>query len=330
MQVLTGVLAMDITQILRIQFLTKRYSNGVVANDNLSLNISAGQIYGLLGPNGAGKTTLVKQIVGLLKPTKGIIMFGDTDLVAHPEQARYVCSYLPQGSLPINSIRLRDAIEIVGLIRGGEKKHIRKRTREIIERIKLGQWADRTGGKLSGGVQRLFGFAMATVNPGQIIILDEPTNDVDPLRRRLMWNYLRILADEGRIVLLVTHNINEAEQHIDRLALMNRGKIIAEGTPSSLLSSVKGKLLLMVDLIPERTRPDVPQWAQNVAMNGRKLCVTIKEPDSPEAIDWSRKLTRGDIAESFSLGPITLEDKYYRIFEADNLDDFGREVKHAR
>src|SRR5215469_6456832 len=114
-----------------------------------------------------------------------------------PRTARQLCSYLPQAQMPIDSFRVREAIELTGRIRGGAPAAVRRRTDELIEALDVGQWRDTLGQRLSGGVKRLVGFAMVTVAPGRLVILDEPTNDVDPLRRRLLWEQVRQLGDRG-------------------------------------------------------------------------------------------------------------------------------------
>jgi ABC-type multidrug transport system ATPase subunit len=167
-------------------------------NDQISLRVEPGEVYGLLGPNGAGKSTLVKQVIGLLKPTGGRLTLGPYDLVADPNAARQLCSYLPQAQMPID---------------------------------------------------------MVTVQPGRVVILDEPTNDVDPLRRRLLWDQVRALGEQGCAVFLVTHNVMEAEKSVDRLAIIAAGRLIAEGTPSSLKARNRGHLRLQVLLVPGREPP---------------------------------------------------------------------------
>ena len=201
---------MDGDWVFRAAGITKIYSNGIRANDEISLHVSPGEVYGLLGPNGAGKTTLVKQVIGLLKPTSGRITLGTRDLVADPAAARQLCSYLPQAQVPIDSFRAREAIVLCGRVRGGGKAAVARRADELIEALSLGEWRDKRGIGLSGGVKRLVGFAMVTVCPGRLVILDEPTNDVDPLRRRMLWQQVRALGDQGAAVLLVTHNVLEA------------------------------------------------------------------------------------------------------------------------
>ncbi len=147
---------------------TKSYDNGkTLANDGITITVEPGEVYGLLGPNGAGKSTLVKQVIGLLKPTSGSITLGPVDLVADPDAARQLCSYLPQAPVPIDSFKLKEAVHLGGLIRGGPNTEVRQRGEELIEKLQLAEWRDTVGSKLSGGVRRLVGFLMVTVWPGR-------------------------------------------------------------------------------------------------------------------------------------------------------------------
>src|SRR5437879_2794987 len=182
--------------LLDVDHVTKVYRGGLKANDEITLSIDTGEAFGLLGPNGAGKTTLIAQIIGLAAPTSGTITIGGADVVANPHIAREACSYQPQSSVPIDGLTPLQAIELAGRIRGGDKAHMRARAHELVDALDLTEWQSKAA-TLSSGVSRLVAFCMAAVRPGRIVILDEPTNDVDPLRRKLLWQQVRALADGG-------------------------------------------------------------------------------------------------------------------------------------
>ncbi|HXX60373.1 MAG TPA: AAA family ATPase, partial [Candidatus Sulfotelmatobacter sp.] len=173
----------------------------------------------------------------------------------------------------------------------------------------------------SGGVRRLVGFAMVTVWPGRVVILDEPTNDVDPLRRRLLWEQIRRLADAGASVLLVTHNVLEAERAVDRLAVIDRGRLLAEGTPSSMKTEDRDHLRLTVMLEPDAAMPDLPAFVLRHARAGNRLTCEIEEADAARSITWARELMARDTAEEYALGATTLEDVYIRLTGAAALDE---------
>ena len=305
----------------RADDVTKIYKGGVRANDAITFRIEPGEGYGLLGPNGAGKSTLVKQVIGLLAPTSGTLAIGPHDLVAYPEVARQLCSYLPQAQMPIDAFRAAEAIEITGRIRGGDTATVRARTGSLIDALGIQEWRDAVGAKLSGGVRRLVGFAMAVVVPGRLVILDEPTNDVDPLRRRLLWRQVRALSEQGCAVMLVTHNVLEAEKAVDRLAVVMDGRIVAEGTPSSLKIEDRGRLRLQVMLVPGMDTPESPGWLHSAVRVGNSLVTVLDEADAGQGISWAQGLMHDGAAEEYALGASTLEDAYIRLTGHVSDDD---------
>lgn len=292
---------------------TKVYPNGVRANDSISLHVEPGEVYGLLGPNGAGKTTLVKQVIGLLRPTSGRIALGPYDLVADPAAARQLCSYLPQAPVPIDSFSAREAIVLCGRIRGGDPVAVARRTDALIEALDLGQWRNKRGISLSGGVKRLVGFAMVTVCPGRVVILDEPTNDVDPLRRRLLWQQVRELGNLGIAVLLVTHNVLEAEKAVDRLAIIDNGRLLAEGTPSSMKAGDRGQLRLQLMLVPGCGDPELPGFVKRSTRVGHNLMAVVDDAEASHAIGWAQDLVGSGAAEEYALTATSLEDAYIEM-----------------
>ena len=311
---------------LRIEDLEKVYSSGTRANDGISLIAEPGEVFGLLGPNGAGKTTLVSQVMGLLMPTGGSIRLGEIDLIKHPGSARQLSAYLPQGALPIESLRAREAVEVVGRLHGGSASDVRARTDQLFAKLELGQWEKRIGDQLSGGVRRLVGFMMAAVTPRPLVILDEPTNDVDPLRRRLLWEEIRKLADDGSAVLLVTHNVLEAERVVDRLAVIDDGRVVAQGTPATLKATERDRLRLELTVEPRAELPPFPPYLAEPVRIGRRAFTTLDEADASRALDWVRDLTGSSAIEEFELGATSLEDTYVRLVGAGASDDIFEEA----
>ena len=307
--------------LLEVRNLTKQYRRGVLANDDLSLDVRAGEVFGLLGPNGAGKTTLVAQVLGLLRPTSGEILLDGVDVARSPEVARRSCSYQPQGSAPLEGMTPEEAVRLTGRLRGGDKDVVRRRTDELLSALDLDAWRGRQV-PLSGGVARLVSFCMAAVHPVRLAILDEPTNDVDPLRRRLLWDQVRRLADSGTTVLLVTHNVAEAERCVDRLAIIDHGRVQVTGTPAVLKERLGGALRLELSLDAGVPVPRLPDYLTAPAVAGRRLVAQTSLADAGRAVGWARDAQlQGDIAE-FQLSPASLEDVYIRsVTAADEEDD---------
>jgi ABC-2 type transport system ATP-binding protein len=203
------------------------------------------------------------------------------------------------------------AIELAGRIRGGDARTVRHRAGDLIDALDLGEWRDKAIA-LSGGVMRLVAFCMAAVQPGRIVILDEPTNDVDPLRRKLLWQQVRALADNGSAVVLVTHNVLEAERTVDRLAILDSGGVVGAGTPAALKSDLGSWLHLELVLEPGADRPELPAFFERPTPAGRRLIGEIRNDAVGEAIAWSSHMRDEGVFEEFSLGPATLEDVYVR------------------
>lgn len=307
--------------LLQVEDLVKEYAGGFRANDGISLDVEAGEVFGLLGPNGAGKSTLVKQVVGLLRPTSGRIVLSGVDVGGHPEHARAAASFQPQTNVPIDGFTPVQAVELVGRLRGGQARAVKARTAELLEALELGVWAGKQGRQLSGGVRRLVGFCMAAVVPGDLVILDEPTNDVDPLRRRHLWHEIERLAQAGAAVLLVTHNVLEAERAVDRLAVVDQGRVLGSGTPASLKGEANGSLRLEVMLEPGAEPPATP-WDGRTIQLGRRLRTNVEGGTIATAVEWARGLRAQGVAEEFSLSPVDLEDVYVRMIgRPDVLDD---------
>jgi ABC-2 type transport system ATP-binding protein len=299
--------------ILSVNNLCKSYIKGKLVNDNISLSLKRGEIFGLLGPNGAGKTTLVSQIIGLAKPDSGSITIDGVDIIAKPGYARQACSFQAQTQVPINGLTAKQAIELVGRIRGGNVRSVRARTQNLLKNLEMEEWTTKSAETFSGGMRRLVAFCMAAVVPGRIVIVDEPTNDIDPLRRRLLWQEVRTLVSMGSAVLLVTHNVLEAERAVDRLAIIDKGKVVSLGTPASLKGNGGQNMRFELILEPRAEILDIPESMQNTTVTGRRLIGRLRESEIATAIQWARNLKDKGIVEEYSVGPASLEDVYLTV-----------------
>ncbi len=307
--------------LLDIKNITKIYKGKVKANDNITLSISEGEVFGLLGPNGAGKTTLVNQVIGLTLPTSGSITISGVNVIAKPDYAREVCSFQAQVQAPISGLSTMQAIELAGRIRGGKKADVHKRALELVEKLEMSEWQKTLGLNISGGVRRLVAFCMAAVVPGRIVILDEPTNDVDPLRRRTIWQEVQTLAKQGSAVLLVTHNILEAERVVDRLAIIDQGQVKGMGTPASLKESEGDVMRLELILEPKAATPSLPDFLKKPLVINRRILCDVQPKNTAKAIEWARGLKENGTIEEFYLGPATLEDVYVRLVKTHEDND---------
>lgn len=300
--------------VLDVNDVTKTYKGkrGIRANDHVDLRVEAGAVVGLLGHNGAGKTTLVNQIAGLGRPDSGSIHVMGVDAVADPDRVRQLISVQAQANVPITGLTPRKAIELVGRIRGGHRPEVQRRTSQLLNSLDLDEWADTPAHKVSGGVARLTAFAMTAVVPGRLVILDEPTNDVDPVRRRLLWSHIRTLADDGAGVLLVTHNVREAEHAVDDLVILDSGAVRAAGTLASLTGPLRSTLQLEVDLIPDRPVA-WPTCVTPVSHEGTRARATVRAEDAAEAVTWAQACVESGSIDRYAITPASLEDIYIQL-----------------
>jgi ABC-type multidrug transport system ATPase subunit len=294
-----------VANVLAIHDLVKRYRNGTMANAGISLDVAQGEVYGLLGPNGAGKTTLVGQVLGLRKPTTGEILLDGVDVVADPGYARRSVGFLPQAQTTMDDIHVDEFVYHIALLRGRGRAEASRAAGTVLTELQLEEFRRTPMRMASGGVRRLAGFAAAVVAPTRMLVLDEPTNDIDPIRRQLLWKAIDRRRAQGTTVLLVTHNLAEAERFIDRLAIVDRGRIVREGTPAGLRAVVTERLRLEITtqngfqphaaLTPE---PEAP---------GRYL---FEQTALPAVSDWLAAQREEGSVVDFRIGPPTLEDIY--------------------
>jgi ABC-2 type transport system ATP-binding protein len=302
--------------ILNVKGVTKFFSgknkSKNVANDNLTFSINEGEIFGLLGQNGAGKTTLVNQILGLITPDDGDIELLGESVTASPARARSICSVQPQSQVPLGLLTPKQAVTLMGKMRAG-KKFNPKRVDKLFEALDMGAWANTEGEKLSGGARRLTAFCMSVVAPGELVILDEPTNDVDPVRRSYLWQVIRDLTRNGNAVILVTHNVLEAEKAVDRVAIMDKGKILTQGDPSEVKSLVEDRMRIELSLGKEFKNIEMPAWALSPHQNGSRLIFSLNPSKVSSTIDWAKNQTDKGFIIDYSLSPTTIEDVYIEL-----------------
>ncbi|MGV8978862.1 MAG: ABC transporter ATP-binding protein [Cellulomonas sp.] len=299
--------------------MSKKYPgrHGVQANDGIDLHILEGQVVGLLGHNGAGKTTLVNQVVGLVRPDAGSIRLAGVDAVADPDGARRLASIQAQANVPITGLTPRAAIQIVGRIRGGRRHDVATRTQGLIDALDIAGSADMPSQKISGGIARLTAFCMTAVVPGRLVVLDESTNDVDPVRRRLLWDAIRTLADDGAAVLLVTHNVREAERVVDHLVILDQGTVIAADTPAGLAASTRGVLTVELDLGPASgTDLGWPRSVTETTHDRLRAAGTVPAESAADVVRWAQSRVEMGVVERYALTAASLEDVYVRLVGA--------------
>jgi ABC-2 type transport system ATP-binding protein len=226
--------------------LEKSYPPDTKALDGLSIRVPAGTIFGLLGPNGAGKSTTVKVLTTLTHADAGSANVGGFSVFDEPHRVREVIGVVAQKSGVDEEATGRENLQLQGQLYGLRRKALDSRVEELLERFGLADAADRIGKGYSGGMKRRLGIAMGLVHKPRVLFLDEPTTGLDPEVRAVMWEEIRDLAEGERMtILLTTHYLEEADRLAQNLAIVDRGKVVAEGTPTDL------KLSLGVDSLDD-------------------------------------------------------------------------------
>jgi len=243
---------------LRVRGIRKQYPK-VLAVAGVDLEVRRGEVFGLLGPNGAGKTTTLEIIEGLTPADSGAIEILGFDWKNHGREIRSRIGVQLQSTSLFNKITPREALDLYGSY---SPKH--GSAQELFEPVTLPDKADAYHTTLSGGQQQRLALALALVNDPELVFLDEPTTGLDPQGRRSLWDVVRAMKAEGRTVILTTHYMEEAEALCDRLAIMDHGQVLSEGSPSELIAQLG--LPSIVELTFEGPAPDPGPFSAHPAM----------------------------------------------------------------
>ncbi len=256
--------------------LVKTYPGGVLALNGLGFSVAEGTIFSLLGPNGAGKSTTVKILTTLSRPNAGSARVVGHDVLAAPGRVRLAIGVVAQRSGIDPEATARENLTLQGRLYGLRGRELRARVAQLLQRFDLADAADRVARTYSGGMQRKLDIATGLVHRPQVLFMDEPTTGLDPEARTDMWHQVAGLADEGLTILLTTHYLEEADRLAARLAIVDRGKIVVEGTPEGLKGELRGDAI-QLELSEAQPNGDAAAALQRldglreVALDGRAL-----------------------------------------------------------
>jgi ABC-2 type transport system ATP-binding protein len=260
---------------IRIESLSKVYSGGKLALDEVSFDVPRGQIFGLLGPNGAGTSTLINILAGLVTKTGGKAVIWGFDIDEHPRNAKRSIGVVPQEIIFDPFFTPRETLEIQAGLYGiaAADRH----SDELLAAMHLTDKANAYSRTLSGGMKRRLLVAKAMVHSPPILVLDEPTAGVDVELRRQLWDYVRSLNQQGITVVLTTHYLEEAEQLCDRIAIINHGKVIANEPTRELVAKAQEKAVVVtfdrdLDRVPTNT-----SFENIVLLDERRLEITYRK-----------------------------------------------------
>jgi ABC-2 type transport system ATP-binding protein len=228
---------------LRRVFGDGRKRPAVEAVAGVDLRVEGGEIFGFLGPNGAGKTTTLRILATLLPPTSGTARVAGFDVARQPDEVRRRIGYVAQSGGSYREATGREELVIQGRLFGMSKAEAARRAQEILEALDLTEAADRTCKTYSGGMRRRLNIGIGMVHRPAMLFLDEPTTGLDPQARARLWDEIRKLREAGTSVFLTTHYLEEADALCDRLAIIDHGRIVAEGSPTELKREIAGDVL---------------------------------------------------------------------------------------
>ncbi|MEV0154787.1 ATP-binding cassette domain-containing protein [Micromonospora sp. NPDC050686] len=222
-----------------------RETKTVDAVQGVNLEVAEGEIFGFLGPNGAGKTTTLRMLATLIEPDGGEATIAGADLRKDPAEVRRRIGYVAQGGSTWDESTAREELVLQARMYGIGKADAHRRAARALEAFQLTEYADRKCKTYSGGQRRRVEIALGIIHEPKIVFLDEPTTGLDPQSRAHMWDEIRRLRAEGMTVFITTHYLDEADALCDRIAIMDHGEVVAEGTPAALKREISGEVVLV-------------------------------------------------------------------------------------
>jgi ABC-2 type transport system ATP-binding protein len=298
--------------------LRKRYPPAVQALDGVSLSVETGTIFGVLGPNGAGKSTLTRVLCTLTQPDSGAATVAGIDVIAHPSQVRRAVGVVGQkhGSDP--NATGRENLVLQGEFYGITGRDLKTRVAAALERFELVEAANRQVRTYSGGMARRLDIAMGLLNRPKVLFLDEPTTGLDPEARAQMWTYIASLAaDEQMTIWITTHYMDEADNLSGRLAVVDRGRIVAHGTPDELKREVSGDALQieLVETGGDEVRGAIEHLDDvgEIEIDGRLLRARALDGAAALPAVLSALESRGVAVASVKVSRPSLDDVYLRF-----------------
>jgi ABC-2 type transport system ATP-binding protein len=289
----------------------------VRAVDGVDLAVRSGSVYGVLGPNGAGKTTTIRMLATLLRPDDGSARVLGHDIVHEADAVRGLVSLTGQLASVDEDLSGRENLILLGRLLGLKRTHAKTRAGELLEAFGLADAAGRLVKHFSGGMRRRLDIAASLVVTPQLMFLDEPTTGLDPRSRNQVWDIIRALVAEGTTILLCTQYLDEADNLADGIAVIDHGRVIAEGTPGQLKASV-GSGALHVRLLDPEQRPEAERVLErelgSVHLEPDPAALSASCADADRAAEAVAALSRSSVRiGSFSLGQPTLDEVFLAL-----------------
>jgi ABC-2 type transport system ATP-binding protein len=263
--------------LLKTENLVKRFGSKQAVSD-VSLSVSGGEVVGILGPNGAGKTTTLRMTTGFMLPTSGQAFIGGHDVVRDRLKARHLFGYLPEGSPLYGDMTVQSYLSFIASARGLDRMVTRGAIRNTMDRLELADVSDQTIETLSKGFKRRVGLAQAILHDPALLVLDEPTDGLDPNQKLSVRNLIRNMGTE-KAVLISTHILEEVEAVCTRVVVISSGRIVADSTPAALRGQSRFAHAVTVTLPPGSALPETDQQFEISIMPDRRLQLTFFSPE---------------------------------------------------
>ena len=297
--------------------LTKHFDDFVAVSD-VSLSVKPGQVLALLGPNGAGKTTTVRMLSAILRPTAGGARVAGYDVVRQPDAVRAAVGVLTEHHGLYLRMRAREYLDFYGQLYGLDEGIRRKRASQLMERFGLSADLERRLGEFSKGMRQKLALVRAMLHDPEVLLLDEPTSAMDPQSAKLVRDAIAGLRGGGRTVIICSHNLPEAEMLADRIAIIRRGQVVAEGTPLELKSRLLGPPLLEMRLAGELDGlvDDIADLVQVESHGYDWVRFRVENPGKTNPLLLQQLSAQGVGVVTLSEVPQSLEQVYLRVVEA--------------
>ncbi|MEX0740296.1 MAG: ATP-binding cassette domain-containing protein [Pseudohongiella sp.] len=302
---------------IEVAGLSKHFGKTRAVN-GIDLRVRAGSVYGLLGPNGAGKTTTVRMLATLIPPDSGNARVLGLDVAAQAAEVRQRISLTGQFASVDEDLTGRENLRLLARLLGFHGRSGKARAQQLLDAFDLSDAADKQVKDYSGGMRRRLDIASSLIIPPELLFLDEPTTGLDPRSRNQVWDIVRSLAQAGTTVLLTTQYLEEADQLAERIAVIDHGRVIAEGTPAELKRSV-GSGVLRLRLANPEDRPAAHQWLEQqldsaVTLEAEPTSLSIQLSDTARAASLLSGLSGLDIAlASFSMDQPSLDEVFLAL-----------------
>jgi daunorubicin/doxorubicin transport system ATP-binding protein len=296
------------------------------AVDGVDLAVPTGSVYGVLGPNGAGKTTTIRIPATLLRPDAGTARVFGHDVVAEADEVRRRVSLTGQYAAVDNDLTGRENLVLLARLLGFSRRQARNRSGELLDAFGLAEAADRLVTTYSGGMRRRLDITASLIVTPELLVLDEPTSGLDPYSRNQVWDIVRALVADGTTVLLTTQHLEEADQLADRIAVIDHGKVIAEGTPGQLKASIGAGTLQVRLRDPSRRRDAQRMLGQTlgvpVALEPDPAVLSGRPADPDRAALALAELARAGVAvTNFAVGQPSLDEVFLALTGRPADDD---------